>query len=341
MNDHELERLLTDSLDARARGAIGDDRRPPAFEDRPTGHTSARSRRRTALLAPLATAAAVALVAGGIALFHPSSPDHPASTAGAVHVRLKFGDGAQVGVGMPVIAYFSRAITSAKSLAAATSVTVNGKPAHGAWYFERSAADPGYPIEGHLRLERFWPAHANIVVRMPIRGLSAGTGLAYDESLSVAFATGAATVATVSAARHQMLVTTDGRTVGTYPVSLGGPATPTERGTKVIMEKRPDIALRGPGFDQPNVRYTQRLSYGGEYLLAAPWNTANIGRSNSSNGSTDLRTSDARQLYRLFEVGDVVRYPDATGPSMQLGQGYGDWNVPWAQWLTGGLIPTG
>jgi len=33
-------------------------------------------------------------------------------------------------------------------------------------------------------------------------------------------------------------------------------------------------------------------------------------------------------------------YPNANGPKMQLGAGYGDWNVPWSQWLNGGLAHT-
>jgi hypothetical protein len=36
----------------------------------------------------------------------------------------------------------------------------------------------------------------------------------------------------------------------------------------------------------------------------------------------------------------VISYPNANGPAMTLGAGYGDWNVPWSEWLTGGLYPT-
>ena len=41
-----------------------------------------------------------------------------------------------------------------------------------------------------------------------------------------------------------------------------------------------------------------------------------------------------------MKIGDVVHYPDANGPAMQLGPGYGDWNVAWSQWLTGGALKT-
>ena len=48
----------------------------------------------------------------------------------------------------------------------------------------------------------------------------------------------------------------------------------------------------------------------------------------TSNGCTNLSPDIAKQLYTLMRVGDVVSFPNANGPTMQLGPGYGDWNVP-------------
>jgi hypothetical protein len=60
----------------------------------------------------------------------------------------------------------------------------------------------------------------------------------------------------------------------------------------------------------------------------------------SSNGCTNLRPQDAQKLYGFLQVGDVVEYPNANGPAMQLGSGYGDWNLSWGQWQSGGLVST-
>jgi lipoprotein-anchoring transpeptidase ErfK/SrfK len=258
-----------------------------------------------------------------------------------VHVRLTNSDNTTVGIGMPIIAYFSKRITSAKELQQATTITVNGAPAQGWWYFETSAAFKGYPIEGHLRLDNFWPAHATIHVAMPIKGLAAGTGLAYDDSLTLDFATGPADIATVDDASHTLHLTMDGVDKGTYPVSLGASNTRTRSGTKIIMEKGASICMRGPGYYECGVKYTQRLTYDGEYLHSAPWNVHNITSGvDSSNGCTNLLPADAQKLYGLLEIGDVVQYPNANGGKMQLGQGYGDWNVPNSLWHTGGLVST-
>jgi lipoprotein-anchoring transpeptidase ErfK/SrfK len=274
---------------------------------------------------------------GGAASTPPSS-SKPAEPTKPVHVSVNLGDGATVGVGMPVIATFKTKVKDGTALQKATKVTVNGAPATGAWFFEYSDPASGHVMEAHFRLAHYWPAHAKIHMDMPFKGLSAGPGLAYDDSLTLDFATGAAHISTVDDSTHTMSVTTDGRPYGTFPVSLGASNTPTARGTKVIMEKGASICMSGPGYHECGVKWTQRLTYGGEYLHSAPWNLGNIGRFDSSNGCTNLRPADAQRLYSFLGVGDVVIYPNASGPKMQLGQGYGDWNVPWPQWLTGGVV---
>ncbi|WP_375501234.1 L,D-transpeptidase [uncultured Jatrophihabitans sp.] len=268
-----------------------------------------------------------------------ASPTKPATKP--VHIKLLNSDGSDYGVGMPVIAFFSKKIKDGKPLQAATTVTVDGKPAKGAWYFEYSSANKGYPIEGHFRLENYWPAHSKIHVGIPAKGVSAGTGLSYDDSLTLDFTTHDRIISTVDDSTHRMTVTDDGKEYGTFPVSLGASDTPTARGTKVIMEKGRSICMRGPGYYECGVKYTQRLTYGGEYLHSAPWNISNIdnGR-DSSNGCTNLLPADAQKLYGFLGIGDVVIYPNANGPAMTLGAGYGDWNVNWSSWLTGGLVST-
>ncbi len=274
------------------------------------------------------------------------SPSAPSASKSAkpskpVHVSLQMSDGTQVGVGMPVIAYLSRPIKDAKAFADATRVTVNGAPVRGGWYFEYKSGLPGRPVEADFRLQNYWPGHARIHLSLPVKGLSAGTGLAFDNSLTLDFTTGAANVLTVDDAAHTVAVQSDAKDWGTFRTSLGATDTPTKRGTKVIMEKGASICMSGPGYHECGVKFTQRLTYDGEYLHAAPWNLANIARGvDSSNGCTNLIPRDAKTLYDFLEIGDVVEYPNASGPRMTLGAGYGDWNLSWGQWQTGGLYNT-
>lgn len=267
------------------------------------------------------------------------SSSKPAVPSKPVHVSLLESDGGTFGVGMPIIAWFNVAPTSGVAFAKATTVTADGKPLKGAWYFERTS-HAGSKLEGHFRPQGYWPAHANINLDLPVKGLSAGKGLVFDDSLTLSIATGAANISTVDAKSLRMTVRTDGKVYGTFPVSLGAANTPTLRGTKVIMDKGADISMRGPGYFDPHVQWTQRLTYGGEYLHAAPWNIRNLGVRSTSNGCTNLSPAVAKKLYGFLRFGDVVLFPNASGSRMQLGQGYGDWNLDWATWQTGGAIKT-
>lgn len=360
MTDPNLERLLADALDARARAAVGDTSPPPPRYAADTGAaralrhgTSARRRMLAPLLAAAAVAAAVvgSLAAAGQFSHSPGAPvaagsvtsSQPSTAVSAtpVDVRMQPLPSNRVGVGMPVVAYFSRRFPSAAQWQRATTVLANGHRLDAAWYFVRSTQYPGYPIAGHLRPRHFWPAHATISVRVAGARLPAGPGYAFADSVSAAFRTGPALVATVDSRDHQLSLTRDGSLVDRCSVSLGADRTPTTRGIKVVMAKAPDRSLTGPGYAQKHVKDVQQLTDNGEYLLAAPWMTFAIDKHlDLSGGSTDLRPTDAHRLYQAMHVGDVVRYPDAAGPRMRMSEGYGDWNVPWRHWLTGGLIPT-
>jgi hypothetical protein len=86
-----------------------------------------------------------------------------------VHVSLLEGDGGVYGVGMPIVAYVDRTITDASAFATATTVTVNGKPAGGAGYWQKSGRQ-GQALEAHYRPRTYWPAHAKIFVNLPVQG---------------------------------------------------------------------------------------------------------------------------------------------------------------------------
>jgi lipoprotein-anchoring transpeptidase ErfK/SrfK len=359
----DLERSLQAAFDAQARSAVRDSDQPPVPRFASTPASLARHRWPVRILAPLGAAAAViAVVLGIVAVSQGSRPARhvvagnpstgpsatrpavapaPSVAARAVHVT-GYPDGSTVGVGMPVVATFNKKITDGRQFAVHTSVTVNGNPAHGAWYFEPSDPASGHVMEAHYRLSTYWPAHAHVHVAFRLGGVSAGAGLAYDGRLtSLDFTTGPRNVATVDDSTHKLTLTSDGKRLFSDPVSLGARNTPTAHGVKVIMEKGRSICMSGPGYKECGVKYTQRLTYSGEYLHAAPWNSYNIQHGiDSSNGCTNLTTADARTLYKVLQVGDVVDYPDATGPAMTMGAGYGDWNISWPQWRTGGLLRT-
>jgi lipoprotein-anchoring transpeptidase ErfK/SrfK len=252
-------------------------------------------------------------------------------------------DGSTYGIGMPIIAYLSTKITDAKAFEKATTVTVNGSPVQGAWYFENSGIYQGYPVEAHYRPQDYWPAHASIHLDLPVQGLSAGTGLVFDNSLTLDMSTGPANISRIDGASERMVVTSDGQQVFNFPVSLGKASTPTFSGVKVLIDKANPQRMVGttPGdtYDE-EVPFSVRLTNSGEFIHAASWNGGNIGQRSTSHGCTNLNVSDAQHFFDFAQIGDVAIYTNTGGPTMPSWDGYGDWNLPWSTWQSGGLAPT-
>ena len=138
-----------------------------------------------------------------------------------MHVRLYESDGSTYGVGMPIIAYLSASITDGRPFAAATKVTVNGSPAEGAWYFEKSAIYPGTrwrPTTGWPTTGRRTPRSTSIC---RCRGSRPVPGLVYDNSLTLDMSTGAANISKIDGHTERMVVTSDGTQVFALPGLAG------------------------------------------------------------------------------------------------------------------------
>jgi lipoprotein-anchoring transpeptidase ErfK/SrfK len=269
-----------------------------------------------------------------------STPSVKPTPAGKpVHVRLYEGDGSTWGVGMPIITYLSAKVTDAHAFAAATTVTVNGTPAQGAWFFQRSAIYSGYPLEAHYRTQGYWPAHSKIHMDLAVKGQSAGTGLVFDNSLTLDMSIGAANISRIDGHTEKMTVTSDGKQVFSYPVSLGKASTPTFSGVKVMMDKAKVQRMTGPGYDE-KVPWSVRVTNSGEFIHSASWNGGNIGRRSTSHGCTNLNVKDAQQFFGFAHVGDVAVYTHTGGPTMPSWDGYGDWNLSWSTWQAGGVLKT-
>jgi lipoprotein-anchoring transpeptidase ErfK/SrfK len=278
----------------------------------------------------------------------PTAPSSSASKTSAkpkptspVHVSLFQGDGQTWGIGMAIQAQFSKKITDARPFNKAVTVKVDGHPANGAWFWVNS--NNGYAMEAQYRLQKYWPAHSRVEMNMPLKGVSAGPGLAFDDDLTLSFNIGAAHISQVNGASERMVVTSDGKQVRTLPVSLGKASTPTYLGTKVVMEKKnPQHMVSAPGEPNPyslEVPWSVRVTLDGEFVHSASWNGGNIGSRSTSHGCTNLNVGDAQWFYKFSILGDIVTYTNTqTNKVMPSWDGWGWWNVPWSQWQQGNLL---
>jgi lipoprotein-anchoring transpeptidase ErfK/SrfK len=272
-----------------------------------------------------------------------TAPPSPKRGSGSpVHVSLYEGDGQTFGVAMPIIAYFSTAITDASVFDRVVTVTVNGTPVHGAWYFEHSSQS-SEALEAHYRTSEYWPAHASIKVAMPLAGLWAGKGLVFSNDLTLSMKTGAAQIVKVDgkAGVDRMRVYHDGKLIRSFAVSLGKAQTPTYAGTAVVMGKaNPQHMVSAPGepFYSIEVPWSVRVTYDGEFIHDAFWNNQ-LGQQNLSHGCTNLSPADSEWYYRYSQIGDPVTWTNTgTTQRVPVWDGYGDWNLTWSSYRQGGLL---
>jgi lipoprotein-anchoring transpeptidase ErfK/SrfK len=139
----------------------------------------------------------------------------------------------------------------------------------------------------------------------------------------------------------KMTVKRDGKVVRTMLVSLGKPSTPSSSGALVVMSReaafRFDTRREIPNGYVVDVRYAMRLTWGGEFVHAAPWSDGARGRRNISHGCVNLGLADARWLYGNIKIGDPVTVR-GTEVHVGWGNGWTDWDRPWEEYVKGSAL---
>lgn len=254
-----------------------------------------------------------------------------------VHTSINAGDGMTYGIGMPIIVTINTDVPAEFHQAVVDRLRVTSEPAvEGGWrWFSDS--------ELHWRPAEFWPAHTDVHLDVDFAGLKLGPGVWGVDGRTVDFSIGDAHVSTVDAKTHQMTVNVNGETVKTFPVSTGrpGPDTETRSGIHVVNEKSPMVIMDSSTIGIPNTspegylveaEWSVRISNSGEFVHSAPWSTGSQGSANVSHGCVNLAPADAEWFYNLSLTGDVVAVVN-TDRQLEPWNGYGDWQIPWAEWV--------
>ncbi|MEV4756973.1 Ig-like domain-containing protein [Micromonospora sp. NPDC049559] len=248
------------------------------------------------------------------------------------------GDGAVVGVGMPLIVKFNKAVPQDYRDDVQRRLTVKSDPPQeGGWRWIS-------PTEVHFRPKVFWKANSKISYRMQLGGLPMGNNVYGSSDVTVDIKTGSAFIMSVDNKTKQMTVTKDGQVIKTLPVSLGKPSTPSSSGTTVVMEKFKKTTFDTRDDPDPANRYVtdidwaQRLTYGGEFIHAAPWSEGKQGRENVSHGCVNVSEAMGEWLFNQTRIGDPITVKN-TERKLQNGNGWTDWNMSWDEFIKGSAIP--
>lgn len=219
--------------------------------------------------------------------------------------------GAAVGVAAPIMIKFQRPILN-KPLAE-SAITITSEPARaGHFYWENDK-------ELRWRPETFWAP--NTVVNIDAAGTTSS------------FTTRDALVATIDNNTHQMVITRNGTTIQTMPVSLGKTGDETPNGTYYAIEKFADMWMDSSTYGVPideeegyrvKVLDAVRMSNTGIFVHGAPWSVAAQGNSNVSHGCVNVSAANAQWFYDNFNYGDPVIVKNSVGTYNQR-DGRDDW----------------
>jgi lipoprotein-anchoring transpeptidase ErfK/SrfK len=243
--------------------------------------------------------------------------------------------GAKVGVGMPAILTFDVPVKNRAEFEKNLHVTAT--PAQpGTWHWFSNK-------EVHYRPKSYWRPGTKVKVWANLNGVNAGGGIYGQESKSTSFTVSRSLITKINLDTYRAAVYRNGRRIRTIPISAGRSGWETRSGIKLIMNKEYThrmtdemIGARGENYDL-NVRYAMRITWSGEFLHAAPWNTGNFGRRHASHGCVGMSTGNAAWLFHQVQIGDPV-VTVGSRRRVEDGNGYSDWNLSYAEYAKGSAL---
>jgi lipoprotein-anchoring transpeptidase ErfK/SrfK len=261
-----------------------------------------------------------------------------AAPANVLGVKIAPLEGEVVGVGMPIIVYFTAAVTDEAAVERALTVDAS-QPVVGSWHWYGNK-------EVHYRPMQYWPAGDVVTLHANLKGVDAGKGVWGTENRTLNFTIGASQISTVDAVTDKMTVVVNGVVARTMAVSTGRDKYPTTSGIHVVLDKAPSVIMNSatvgipkgnPDYYYETVLWDVRISWSGEYVHSAPWSVSEQGRENVSHGCVNASPADAQWFYNLSRRGDIVVVTGTPRP-LESGNGWTDWNMSWAQWISGSAL---
>ncbi|MEC5200131.1 lipoprotein-anchoring transpeptidase ErfK/SrfK [Arthrobacter sp. PL16] len=257
----------------------------------------------------------------------------PANEADAAMFPL---DGSTVGTGQPLEFSFSEPVVNRTEVEKSITVTsTSGQP--GAFYWLSDT-------KVRYRPETFWAPNSTITVNADLFGVDLGNGMIGNADRTMTVKTHNTRLAVVDNATKTMKVYLDGKLDRTFPITLGTEEWPSTEGYMVVMEhyestefKAESIGLEpgDPAYYPPTVvNHASRLSNGGAFVHEAlPAAQVALGNFNVSHGCVGMSPEGAEYFYNTFGPGDVVQILNTDYGPMYVWDGFGDWNVPWNEWV--------
>ncbi|MFI9081770.1 Ig-like domain-containing protein [Streptomyces sioyaensis] len=248
------------------------------------------------------------------------------------------GTSSTVGVAQPISLVFDTPVTDKaavqKQLKVITQPQTTGS---WGWIKDYSGKD-----RVDWRPKDFWKPGTKVSLKADLTGIASSDGTYFARDYTTTFTIGSDRRIEVDVPSHRVKVTENGNEVLNVPMSAGDdkdPGKATRGGTHVILRKNPKETLDsstvgfGSSYNLPDVPWVVHITSSGTFFHSAPWNTANIGRRNTSHGCIGMTVPDAERFYNRVQVGDPVEVKGSTNTTAtDPGNGFGEWQLTWPQW---------
>lgn len=246
--------------------------------------------------------------------------------------RSNIGDGQTVGVAAPIIITFNTKVKSEyrAGVEKNLSVKVKGKKVKGSWGW---LSDDAEGSRLHYRTKDYWPSKSKVSADVDLKNVKLGDDVWSTQKMSLDFKIGRKQEVVANAQTHRMTVTREGKTIMSFPASLGSKKSPSYNGTHVVMSKHRNYTMTSArwGYSTP-VEYAVRIHNNGEFIHAAPWSVGSQGSSNVSHGCVNLSTPGAKQYYDSAMYGDPVEVKGSSVTLSKNASDISDWAYSWKEW---------
>ncbi len=256
----------------------------------------------------------------------------PAGRPISTSVNVK--DKANYGVAMPIVLTFGTAIPTADRAGIERRLFVQSSPEQrGIWSWQSST-------QVTYRPQSYWQTGTSVMVSTALAGMPIGDRLVGGDQAAT-FTIGKDLEYVVNAKTHMLTITSDGKTVHSFPISAGRPSFPSWSGHFVMMDKQyytvfNTIGIPGENYITP-VHYAERLTLSGTFFHSAPWSVGEQGHVNVSHGCINLAPANAKWIYQNGQIGDPVQI---TGTPVHAAQGNGwtMWDMSWSDFVKGSAL---
>ncbi|WP_042395890.1 L,D-transpeptidase [Streptacidiphilus carbonis] len=257
----------------------------------------------------------------------PSGPTVPEPAVLAT-AQVNIAEGQTVGVGMPISVTFQQPVPASQRAAVEQWLTVRTGGQAGAWSWIKDRDLPdGERVD--YRPQGYWKPGTRVTLQLgshTVRHFGVGRSLK----------------AVVDVRTHRMTVVDNGRTTS-IPITAGQPGLDTWNGTMVVMDKAQKVLMdsRTVGLGDAYLGYyywAVHITTSGTYVHQNPRADTYGGRENVTHGCVGLADDGtAKAFYNEVIPGDVVEVVHSKD-TVEAGNGYGDWNLSWTQWLAGSAL---